>query len=421
MKHFFFIDDTLRNKISYYNILLFLVSLPFDRFYSQIVLISFTIHTVIQLRNYPARSILSKPVFILTAIYFLNLIGILYSVDKTQGLYDIEKQLAILLFPVIFYLNGLDLGKYRKRLLQVFGITCTVTILYLYFDALHIIRYNRLPYSSLFTYAFINQNFSSSIELHATYLSMYVALSLTFLLYLLAHETAFWKRILFGVSVLICCGGLLQLSSRAVFISVIIIVALILPFFLLKGVKRMKVIIITSLIIIAAIFSITRIGIFKERWVTSLKSDLDPNFVYTELSEPRAVRWKSAWELIRRSPVVGYGSGSEIKLLKDKYFENKLFVSYLDELNAHNQYLSFFIKYGIIGLMLYLFTLSYGFLKAWKNKDAVFFSFMVLIAIVSLSENILDVNKGIFFYGFFFSFFIFADKNNRIPAYFKQE
>jgi O-antigen ligase len=183
----------------------------------------------------------------------------------------------------------------------------------------------------------------------------------------------------------------------------------------------MKVIIITSLIIIAAIFSITRIGIFKERWVTSLKSDLDPNFVYTELSEPRAVRWKSAWELIRRSPVVGYGSGSEIKLLKDKYFENKLFVSYLDELNAHNQYLSFFIKYGIIGLMLYLFTLSYGFLKAWKNKDAVFFSFMVLIAIVSLSENILDVNKGIFFYGFFFSFFIFADKNNRIPAYFRQE
>ena len=231
----------------------------------------------------------------------------------------------------------------------------------------------------------------------------------------------FWKRILFGVAALICAAGLFQLSSRAVFISVILIVTFILPFFLLKGVKRLKVIIITSLIIIAAIFSITRIGVFKERMVTSLKSDLDPNVVHTELYEPRAVRWKCAWELIRGSPVLGYGSGSEIKLLKDKYFEKKLFGSYLNELNAHNQYLSFFIKYGIIGLMLYLFTLSYGFMQAWKNKDPVFFSFMVLVAIVSLSENILDVNKGIFFYGFFFSFFIFADKNNRIPAYFRQE
>ena len=182
---FFFIDDTLRNKISYYHILLFLVFLPFDRFYSQLVLISFTLHTIIHLKKHLARSIISKPVIILTAIYFLNLIGLLYSVDITQGLKDIEKQLAILLFPVIFYLNELDLGKYRKRLLQIFGITCTVTILYLYFDAFRIIRYNRLPFSSLFTYAFINQNFSSSIDLHATYLSMYVALSLTFFLYLL--------------------------------------------------------------------------------------------------------------------------------------------------------------------------------------------------------------------------------------------
>jgi O-antigen ligase len=421
MNKLFIIDDTLGNKISYYHVLLFLVFLPFDRFYSQLVLISFTIHTIIHLKKHFGQSILSKPVIILTAIYILNLIGLSYSVDLTQGLKDIEKQLAILLFPVIFSVNDLELKKYRKNLLEIFAITCTVTILYLYFDAFRIIRYNRLSFSSLFTNAFINQNFSSSIDLHATYLSMYVALSLTFFLNLILNETVFWKRILFSVAALICFAGLLQLSSRAVFFSVILIVTLILPFFLLKGVKRLKLIIITSLIIILAIFSITRIGVFKERMVTSLRSDLDPNVVHTELYEPRVVRWKCAWELIRASPVWGYGSGSEIKLLKEKYFEKKLFGSFLNELNAHNQYLSFLIKYGLIGLMLYLFTLCYGFIHAWRNKDPVFFSFMVLVAIVSLSENILDVNKGVFFYSFFFSFFIFENKNKRIPGYFRQE
>jgi O-antigen ligase len=31
-----------------------------------------------------------------------------------------------------------------------------------------------------------------------------------------------------------------------------------------------------------------------------------------------------------------------------------------------------------------------------------------LMALVSLSENLLDVDKGIIFYAFFFSFFIFS-------------
>jgi hypothetical protein len=37
----------------------------------------------------------------------------------------------------------------------------------------------------------------------------------------------------------------------------------------------------------------------------------------------------------------------------------------------------------------------------------VFFSFMMLLAVVSLSENILDADKGVMFYSFFFPFFIF--------------
>lgn len=38
----------------------------------------------------------------------------------------------------------------------------------------------------------------------------------------------------------------------------------------------------------------------------------------------------------------------------------------------------------------------------------LFISFMLIIAVVSVSENVLDVDKGVMFYSFFFSFFMFS-------------
>ena len=76
------------------------------------------------------------------------------------------------------------------------------------------------------------------------------------------------------------------------------------------------------------------------------------------------------------------------------------------------------LKSGIWGLAVYLAVLAYGFKIALQHKDVLFISFMLLVAIVSLSENILDMDKGVFFYGFFFSFFLFSNEEcfkNKVP------
>jgi hypothetical protein len=41
---------------------------------------------------------------------------------------------------------------------------------------------------------------------------------------------------------------------------------------------------------------------------------------------------------------------------------------------------------------------------------------MVIISMVSFSENYLDVNKGIFFYAFFFSYFLMSTGKLRLVA-----
>ncbi|MDB5016570.1 MAG: hypothetical protein JWQ84_1402, partial [Mucilaginibacter sp.] len=147
----------------------------------------------------------------------------------------------------------------------------------------------------------------------------------------------------------------------------------------------------------------------KERYITELKRDLSLKNTHATL-DSRLSRWKVSVGLIGKAPVIGYGAGSEIGLLQEAFFKDKLYSSYLNRLNTHSQYLSFLIKSGIIGLLIYIITLAFGFNYAYREKDLLFFTFIALIAIVSFSENLLDVDKGIFYYAFFFSFFVFSQK-----------
>jgi O-antigen ligase len=406
MKNIDIIQDSPENKISYYHLAAFVVSLPFDRFYSELVLISLLLHAVIHCNRTRFRSLFTTENLILASVFLVNLAGTLYSDDKKEAVKDLERQAAIVLFPVVFSLLGLNLARYRKTILQWLGYTCVITILYLYTDAIRIILYNHLPVKTLFSRAFINHNFTEPIGLHATYFSMYVALSLALFLQLLLEEKKKNFQFLYLIVPGVLLAGLLQLASRSVLIATILLVIPGFAFLIATRKQRVKFLITAILLLLVTLFGITKIDSFKKRYIGDFKNDLTQASINNELLEPRITRWHYALELVKQSPVIGYGSGSEKRLLKETYFRNKLYNSYLNELNAHNQYLSFSLKTGIVGLAIFLVTLFYGFRKSWRNKDIILAAFMILVTVVSFSENILDVNKGIFFYAFFLSFLV---------------
>ena len=410
MKKVLFIDDTVENKISYYHLAFFLMGFPFDFFYSELVLISFGIHTLIHVKKEDLKNIFCKHVLIIISLYLLNVVAILYSPDKKEGMDLAVRQLGILLFPLLFAVSHLDFARYRIPLLKVFGFSCTITVLYLYFDALHIMFNFHMPVSSLFTVNFMNHNFSLPIGIHATYLSIYIVFSIVPFLFLLLTGQIVKYRWLYIIASVILFAGLLQLSSRAVFVAFLVIINITFPFFLFKGKKRLQLLIATSLISAAVLLMIYNVDSFKTRYVSELKTDLTDRVKIIENTEPRLARWGVIMELIKQSPVIGHGSGSEARLLKEKYFEKGLYISYLNEFNTHNQYLDILLKTGIIGLLLFGYILFFGYVSAIRNKDFILLSFMIIVTMVSLSENLLDLNKGIFFYGFFFSILLIQHK-----------
>jgi O-antigen ligase len=409
MERLFIKDDTLANKISYYHLMVFMASLPFDFFYSHVILISFAIHTLIQLNKKDIQPVFTVRNMLLQSVFFVTLLSTIYTINRPQAFNEWGRHISIFLFPVLFSLTSFDIRKYRSQLLLAFSLICTATIGYLYLNAFHTIRFYKLPYKTIATAAFTNHNFAEPIDMHATFFSLQVAIALIYLLSALLKEQSNYYRVFYGICIGILSAGLIQLSSKSVCVPLFFIVNLAVPYFLLQGKSRFRFIGVAaslSVLIIAGIFTS---GILKVRYIADFKYDLrltskDNRF------DSRLDRWSTAIDLIKRKPVIGYGAGSELGLLHESFFARKYYNSFINNLNAHNQYLSFLIKSGIIGLLVYLTTLWFGFKQALQKKDLLFFTFMVLIVSVSFSENLLDVDKGIIFYAFFFSFFIFSMK-----------
>lgn len=414
MKRTATIKDGLTNKISFYHLALFVAALPFDQFYSQLVFISFLLHTLIHAKPEHLKNLRNKQVWILASLFFLSVVCTIYSNNKPEAYSLWMRQLTILLFPVVLSINAIDLKKYADKILLTFAFTCTAVVSYLFLDAIRIIAYNHLPLTNLFSPAFTNHNFSAPIDLHATYLSMYVVLSIAVLFVQTLKQKGRIAKVFIAVCMFVLLAGLIQLGSRAAMIAFLLIVNIVFPFAVTKTSRLVFFVASISLTTILCLFIINNSS-FKMRFLNELKTDLAVGSEM-HITDSRMERWDVAFELVKEAPLTGYGTGEEKVLLKEKYFQNKLYDAYLNNLNAHNQYISFLLMGGMLALLVYLLTLGYGLKRAILSDNIILISFLVLLIVVSFSENFLERNKGIFFYAFFFSFFMCMEKRRNIAA-----
>ena len=413
MKELLLINDSRANKISYYHLVMLMASLPFDLFYSHIILISLTLHTIIHLKKEKFRSLFSSRLLIIPSVLYISIIATIYTINIPAAFTEWALRIPVLLFPVLFSLNDLDLKKYRSKLLLLFSLVCTATVFYLYADALFIIRHYHLPIKALFTKSFTNHNFAQPINIHATFFSFQLVIAVVNFLYILMKKpVSRLSTICYALCCFILICGIIQLSSKSIVFILFIVVNIVLPYYLLTGKSRRRFILTGFSVSTLIVVLVLSLSTFRERYVTLFKDDLSTDKTEPRNSDTRLERWRVAAERIKAKPLLGYGSGSEIGLLKDDFYNAKLYSSYLGGLNSHNEYISLIIKSGVWGLLIYLLTLIYGFKASIKKKDVAFTGFMLVIAVVSFSENILDVDKGIMFYSFFFSFFISSNTEN---------
>lgn len=389
---------------------LFAFSLPFPMEYSYCVLAALAIYVVINFKIQTKKRI-PKEVFIFQLVYWLSLSGYLYSDDTFRANYMLERQLTIFIFPLLMPLVTDFSKNYSSKILLGLALGSIVAIFFLYYKAFESIVY--INHASFFqkitTDPYLNQNFALPLSIHSGYLSIFISMSIIFLLdYLRKLNNRPYIVVLFVIALIILIMGLLSLASRNTIITTVFIIIIVYPFFYVK--RRALYFLVTISVCAAVFYFLKQSPYFESRFSSEFVQEMSIKKVKLKDEyqvEPRMQRWICAANLIKQQPIFGYGTGDEVELLKKEYLKNNLIVSYNLEFNAHNQYISTLIKHGIVGLVLFLFAFVYYLYLGVQNTNFIYTSFTILLLVGFFTENILDMNKGIFFFAFFNTLFAY--------------
>jgi len=133
----------------------------------------------------------------------------------------------------------------------------------------------------------------------------------------------------------------------------------------------------------------------KKEWNQSY-SDQHP----TSITIRKAV-WRISGELISRYPFKGVGTGDVEDSLLYHYQLEKLIWPFNDRLNAHNQFMQTTVALGAFGSLALILLLVSAFRLAIISRNELYFLFLLVFIISSLTESMFETEAGVMFFCFF--------------------
>jgi O-antigen ligase len=126
----------------------------------------------------------------------------------------------------------------------------------------------------------------------------------------------------------------------------------------------------------------------------------------------RILAWRYSFQIIKTNWLTGVGTGDIKDELVKKYNENGWNFGAEKKLNPHNQYLHTFLLLGIPGFILLMLNILFPFYFSLKQKHWIYSLFIGIIFLNSLTESVLEVQRGILLFPFFSCLFYNAAANS---------
>jgi O-antigen ligase len=118
--------------------------------------------------------------------------------------------------------------------------------------------------------------------------------------------------------------------------------------------------------------------------------------------------WKTALHIIKSNLIFGVGTGDVQDSFDKQYEIDNSSLQKEWRLHSHNQYLSITVAFGLVGLVWFLFTLIFPVIKNKANLDYLYMAFFIIATTSFLTEDTLETQDGVTFYGFLNSFLLFV-------------
>ena len=118
--------------------------------------------------------------------------------------------------------------------------------------------------------------------------------------------------------------------------------------------------------------------------------------------------FKIALQVIRENFWFGTGTGGYFPAYQKKYDEHPFFSEQKFRQRSHNMFLSYWVDFGLVGLIFICFAYSYPVFRQRKTKSYLLLTFSLIVLLSFLNEDTLNNHDAITFFAFFYSLFLFG-------------
>ncbi|MER3375821.1 MAG: O-antigen ligase family protein [Allomuricauda sp.] len=392
-------------NVSLYSLILSMFFLPLNLQLNNIFLVVFLIFFLLEGGVKEKTSTLLSnytKVIPIILLFFLIVFGYSFSFETQLAFDQIVKSIPLLLVPLVFISDPKTFFENKNKFLYGLVAGCLVAA---------IISWGWLIYelwlegniSKVITWKYSKGNLISKLDQHTPYLAMFLFTSIGFIVSRLGSVEQAKTRTILNVITIIQILFLIHLLSRTA----------ILYFFVAA---------ITFLLIKRRIFVLFALLLMSFSFFTVLtldsndKGDYFEKLLFREIGlsgaddlDPRFERWEYSWNLFKKSPIIGVGSGNVDAMRMVAYRKGGDLEAYKLKYNAHNQFVEFLSAQGAIGGLLFLFCFGYLMYLTLSTKDYFLLYVVVGIFVCSLTESILRRSWGVVFFSIMASLVVVSD------------
>ena len=338
-----------------------------------------------------------KSFFINSSIYLLMILSLLYSENLHYAFKKLETMASLIIFPMIFSLYPQTMIKKLQHNRNRYMIVFFGSVLL--FNAISFIYHLGHHKSMIFIhYPTLNRIAQGAFNIHPIYLSMHICIALLFSFFIIIEVKSNYKKAVLIFLDFLLIGFLFILIKKG---PVIVLGITFLLFLLFQRNKRLLYVGLAIMVINLVVIS--SIPEYREKFSELTKVDNVETGGITS-TNIRYNIYKSSIKKIIESPLIGFGVGDH----KDELLESLKKDSpilYEGKYNSHNQYISFTLSMGLIGLLTFLCFLCYNLTLAIRYDNQVLILLLIFYGLTMSFENILEREDGVIYFSFFIGYF----------------
>ncbi len=337
-------------------------------------------------------------------IYFLQIIGLLYTTDLSYGLFTLEKKITFLLIPIFVLPLLQKVEANTSTILGWFGIVTLASSAVL------------LAIAAVKWFAFNDQQafyYEEIIIIHYVYYSIYFACGSLLLIDFVFDSWSKSKNGIAGICLLFAYSFLvLVIVASKTGIGAFCIASILLLYKRLPSKRIFAISILFFLLTAVLLFYFNsnirdRFTEMNKNMSFLLKDDFRGSEVYVTDLTMRLIFWKISITQLWHDNlfVFGLGTGDAQEYMNAVYSLPQYQMNSYVNWDSHNEWVFTLIQLGFIGVLALAVLYGKYLIAAFRRNDLKFLYFLLVTGAFSMTESILESNKGIVFFVLLFTVF----------------